>query len=211
MSKNKSLAIIGCGGHAKSVADVAIRLSYNNVFFLDPNAGDNETILGLRVYRKVPNKVLSTSLQFAPGVGDNQTRKQIIKELLNHNDELVNISSPSAYLAKDSKLGGANFIGHNAYIGPNAVIGDGCIINTASVVEHDCEVGSFSHISVNTTLAGKVKIGSNCFIGAGATIIDGVEITDNVTVGAGAVVVADINTPGTYLGVPARLHMVSAK
>src|SRR5262245_5867120 len=77
-------------------------------------------------------------------------------------------------------------------------------INTHALVEHECSVGSYSHIAVNATIAGRSKVGDHVFVGAGATVIDGVHIADRVTVGAAATVVMNIAEPGTYVGCPAR-------
>lgn len=73
-----------------------------------------------------------------------------------------------------------------------------CIFN---IVEHDCNVGDFSHILPNATICGTVNIGTNSWIGAGATVINNLNVCDDVIVGAGSVVLADIKSSGTYVGV----------
>lgn len=66
-------------------------------------------------------------------------------------------------------------------------IGKHCIINTNSTVEHDNTVRPFSHISVGNMIAGNVTIGKKTWVGSNA------------------VVVKNIDTPGTYIGVPAKI------
>jgi UDP-3-O-[3-hydroxymyristoyl] glucosamine N-acyltransferase len=85
-----------------------------------------------------------------------------------------------------------------------AKIGIGCIINTGAIVEHECLVGDYTHISVNATLAGRSNTGKFCMLGAGATVIDGISICDGVTVGAGGVVARSLSVEGIYVGVPVR-------
>ena len=92
----------------------------------------------------------------------------------------------------------------NACINTSAKIGRHCIINTASIVEHDNQIGDYVHLSPNVTCCGTVTIGELTHIGAGATIKNNINITDECIIGAGAVVVKDIQEKGTYVGVPAQ-------
>lgn len=102
-------------------------------------------------------------------------------------------------------------IAHHAHIGPMADIGVGCIINTGAIVEHECCVGDFSHISINATLAGRVKVGHHVFIGAGSVVRDKITIGDNIIIGAGSTVTHDLFEPGTYVGSPAVRHNLTEK
>jgi UDP-3-O-[3-hydroxymyristoyl] glucosamine N-acyltransferase len=71
-------------------------------------------------------------------------------------------------------------------------------------ISHDTELGDYVNLNPGAVVAGNVRIGAGCYIGAGATIIDRISIADEVTVGAGGVVAANIDSPGMYVGVPAR-------
>ena len=84
------------------------------------------------------------------------------------------------------------------------IINIGCIINTGAIIEHQCEVGNFSHIAPGVKLCGNVIIGENCLIGANSVIKPGVKIGNNVTVGAGAVVLNDIQSNSRFVGNPAK-------
>ena len=97
-----------------------------------------------------------------------------------------------------------HFVAHHAHVGPMASIGRGVVINTAAVVDHESQIGDFTHISVHATVAGRCSIGSLVFLGAGAIVIDRVRIADGVTIGAGATVIDDITEAGVYVGSPAR-------
>lgn len=80
----------------------------------------------------------------------------------------------------------------------------GCIITTCSSVDHDCEVGNYVHIAVDSHLCGDVSVGSGTWNGAGATVSNNVSVCLDCMIGAGAVVVNDIQESGTYVGVPVR-------
>lgn len=63
----------------------------------------------------------------------------------------------------------------------------------------------FCHVSVGAHLSGTVVVGTGTWIGAGATVINNVNICGKCMIGAGTVVIKDIDEPGTYIGVPAKL------
>ncbi len=193
---DKTFCLQGCGGHARSVADV---LLFNNpetkILFADKNAKEGEKIMGFDCLCTPP-----PSCVLFPAVGDNLKRKEFFKE----NTYVPNIVSKDAYLAPTASLGQGNFIAHSAHIGPLAKIGNGCIINTKAAIEHESIVGHFTHISVHCTVCGRCKIGDNVFLGAGSVVKDGVHICDDVIIGAGSVVIRNIDHAGTYVGCPVR-------
>jgi len=198
MSANKTLIIIGCGGHARSIADVALFNGYKKLVFVDENARENETILGF--YVKNDFTLLETSNQFIIGIGDNNKRETTFATYVSG----IKLISNDAYIGAQVSIDEGVFVGHNAYIGPLTCIGRNTIINTHAIVEHECIIGKHSHISINSTIAGRCKIGDNVFIGAGAIVKDGIEICSHVTIGSGSVVINDIAKSGVYVGIPAK-------
>ena len=196
MEKN-NYVIFGCGGHARSVADVILSNNKDSqIVFLDKNAKDGELIYNFPVLKDVENKQ-----NIIIALGDNLKRKELFDH---YKDDIVSIISNDSYIGFEAKIGNGTFIAHNAHLGPSVEMGKCCIINTHSVLDHEVKVGDFTHISVNATVCGKCKIGSNVFIGAGSTVKDGITICDNVTIGAGAVVVKNIEKCGIYIGCPAK-------
>ena len=68
------------------------------------------------------------------------------------------------------------------------------------------EIGEDCFIIAQVGIAGSSKIGDSCVL-AGQTGITGhVNITDHVVLGGKTGVVGNIETPGTYVGYPARPH-----
>ncbi|MCC6887436.1 MAG: NeuD/PglB/VioB family sugar acetyltransferase [Hyphomicrobiales bacterium] len=199
------LLLLGLGGHARSVADVALDLGAPALAFVNPSARPGERCLGWPCERELPGALAPDWAAF-PASGDNRRRCEQVESVLSRGWPLASIVSRRASVGCGAQVDRGVFIGHHAHIGPLASIGRGALINTAAVVEHDCIVGAFSHVSVNATVAGKSRIGAFVFVGAGATIIDGLTVADHVIIGAGATVVDDIDRPGTYVGSPARLR-----
>jgi sugar O-acyltransferase (sialic acid O-acetyltransferase NeuD family) len=201
MSGVSGLYLLGCGGHARSVCDVAIASGYRDVVFVDGASRDGETINGFPTQREFPDSP-ADGWHIFPAAGDNRAREE--QASASGSSLMATIVSPRSTVARDATIAPGTFVGHGAHVGPEARIGVGGIVNTGAIVEHQCIVGAFAHVSVNATLAGRVQIGQRAFIGAGATVIDGVKICADAVVGAGAVITSDILEPGTWVGVPAR-------
>ncbi len=199
---HKKLLILGFGGHARSVADVALACGYDELLFVDANAAPNEHFLDHPVQTSLQGLDESWVEAFAAS-GNNQQRSSQHQSILRSGMQPVCLVSPLATIGVGSVIRPGCFVGHHAHIGPMTSIGHACIINTGAMVEHEARVGDYSHVSVNSTLAGRSRLGSFSMLGAGATMIDGVSVTDEVTIGAGAVVIASIELSGTYVGVPA--------
>jgi len=198
----KGLLILGFGGHARSVADVALSVGFNSLLFIDENAREAETFLGFNVQRKFSG-ILPEGWLCMPAIGDNRQRHDQVEYARESGWPLATLISNSATIGVGADISQGCFIGHHAHVGPMAKLGVGCIINTSAVIEHESKIGDFVHISVNAVVAGRSAIGDYSFIGAGATVIDGINICNNVTIGAGSVVIRSIDCSGVYVGSPA--------
>lgn len=206
MPGHEGLIILGFGGHARSVADVALVAGYDRLLFVDPNAGESETFLGHKVVSLWDGN-LPLGWHVISAAGDNARRKNHCDLIAAHGHTPATLIAPTATIGAGSGILAGSFVAHHAHIGPMARIGYGCILNTGSIVEHEAHVGDYSHVSVNATIAGRSKLGNLSMLGAGATIIDNVEVAGNVIVGGGSVVHRNITASGTYAGTPAkRLH-----
>jgi len=201
--KPVGLIVLGFGGHARSVADVALENGVRDLLFVTPTAQPGESWAGHPVLSALPESI-PDGWQVFLAQGGNLLRRNAWLSVRVRSLELSTIIAHSASVSQRAIISPGVFIGHQAHVGPNATVGEGSILNTGSVTEHDAKIGSFAHISVNSTVAGYACVGDRTFIGAGATVIDKVSIGDDVTLGAGAVAPKDIVEPGVYVGVPAR-------
>lgn len=194
--ENKVIYILGCGGHARSVADVILDNNPSQrLVFVDKNARENETILTFPVIKSLPAEAEAVFV----AIGDNAKRRKLAE-----GKKLINVISKRAYVSSSAKLADGIFVGDGAHIGPLVQIGCGTIINTNAVIEHEDVIDDWTHVSVNATICGHVRVGKEVFLGAGSVVKDGIAICDNVTIGAGGIVIKNIGEKGIYVGVPTR-------
>ena len=191
----EKIVLLGCGGHAKSVADAILQgNSYEIAGFVDTVKNDEFVYRGIRVIGSDDDlqTLYDTGIHHAcicvGYLGHGNIRNILYEKLKNIGFTLPSIIDPSAILAADVEVGEGSFIGKGAIVNSNACIGKMCIINSGAIIEHDCIVGDFSHISVASILCGGVNVGNASFIGANSTVIQEKTIGQNCVIGAGTVV-----------------------
>jgi len=198
-----NLVIVGASGHGKVIADIAEKVGYTDIVFLD----DNPTVESCGEYKVVGGCKLALSYKqadFIVAIGSTKIRRKIQAEFIEMGLHIASLIHPSAVIASNVKIGIGTVVMAGAVINPYSVIGQGCIINTCASVDHDCRIGDYVHVSVGTHVAGTVIVGDDTWIGAGATISNNIEVANECVIGAGAVVIADILERGTYVGIPAK-------
>src|SRR5690606_26787611 len=117
-------------------------------------------------------------------VGINDNRESIVLDCEKQGFNIVTLIDPTAIVSKYCSIDFGTVVMPNVVINANAKVCRGCIINTSSVIEHDCEIGEFTHISPSVTVAGTVSIGSKCWIGMGSNVLQNIRICNDVIVGA---------------------------
>lgn len=195
------LIIIGASGHGKVVADIA-RRTYDEIIFLDRNP-EIRTCAGFEV---IGSDEMAEKIEgdMCVAIGNSGIRKALMERERSRHCFPVLIH-PNAVVAEGVEIGEGSVIMAGAVINPGAKIGRGVIINTCSSVDHDCVVGDYCHIAPGSHMSGTVTVGDGSWIGTGAVVSNNVNICAGCVIGAGGVVVKDINKPGIYIGVPARL------
>ncbi len=209
MTMSNQVFVFGSGGHSKSLVSALIRLGQDEsgIVLVDDNPS-----LGKNVPNVIPESVACSdvskqvSKNFCGFVGtDLKIRKVKILKLEDLGIKFSGFITGSTISGYNSSIHATTQVFESTYVGPSAIIGKHCVINTRSTIEHECEVGDFSHISVGAVLLGNSKVGSHVFIGAGAIVLPGVIVGDGATVGAGAVVTENVEADATVAGNPARV------
>lgn len=192
--------LLGIGGHAKVILDVALQSGNAITSVFDDDVSKlGTTFCGFNVDGVIAPSIEGQSII---AVGNNRIRK-IISQRLNQS-EWITIIHPSAIIASDVKIGIGSVVMAGVILQSGVEVGNHCIVNTGACVDHDCIIGDFAHIAPNVSMAGGIKVGEGSLIGIGSAIIPGIHIGDWSILGAGSVVVKNIPSHQTWVGNPAK-------
>lgn len=189
--------IYGASGHGKVVLDIAVRIGFKILGFID----DNPLLEVFESYKVF--KTLPKGGKYVIAIGDNTIREKIATQ--SPNNIIEALVHDTAVIALNVNLGTGTIVAASAVVNPSSTIKGNSIINTGAIVEHDCFIEDFVHISPNATICGGVTVGKGTHIGAGAVVIPGVKIGDRCIIGAGTVVLKDVPNGVTMVGNPGRI------
>ena len=216
-SGTQDLVIIGAGGHAREILDLA--LAQNRVettwnvrgclvdaaFAAEadrwpggpPRLGDlawlNETNL--------------RTCALIVAIGDSAASARIVEEIDSRGAHYTNYATlvhPSAVIGSRVELAKGVVVGARSVLTCDITVGRHAHINVASSVAHDCCVDEFATLAPGVNVAGWVHVGAGVEIGTGATVIPKVQIGKGAVVGAGGTVIRDVAPETTVVGTPAR-------
>lgn len=197
--RGKTCVLMGAGGHARVVADLATALSAEIAGVCDPALkragkeewqgfkvlGDDDFLLSVS-----PDDVLLLN-----GIGQmpsSTIRSDLFGRFSEAGFTFVPLVHPSAWVSPTATLNPGVQIMAGAIVQAGAFVGCNTIINTLSSVDHDSRIGASVHIAPGVTVCGDAIIGDDTFVGAGATIIQGINVRANSFVKAGSLVCEDL-------------------
>lgn len=202
----RPLIVIGAGGHATSVANVALSAGFSIAHFVDKNRA-GQTLLSLPIIGSVCEL---TDLRFYAlilAVGDNAARERTHKEIIESCGNVVfpSIVHPSAVVSLHATIGEGTVVMPNAVVGPNSNVGRFCILNTVSSLDHDCTMRDYASIAPGAVTGGAVSIGVRSCISIGARVKHGVTIGDDTVIGANSYVNKPMPNNVLAYGSPAKI------
>lgn len=204
--KQRQIIIFGSGGHAVSVANVAISSGYSVNKFIDSRKG-GEKLVGIDIVASIFEVIDIEGFDYAIGIGDNFVRSRIFYEIIGQ-FRLLNFPAlihRSACISEFCSIGYGTVVMPNAVVGPNTEVGRFCIINTQASIDHDGTMCDFSSLAPGVVTGGAVTIGVRSAISIGATIKHAIKIGADVVVGASSYVNKSLDHNLIAYGTPARV------
>ena len=209
--RNKSLLLIGGGGHCCSVLDCVLESGRYERIGIIEQAMTDRTLLSVPVV----GADADLPALYADGwvsafitlgsIGNPERRRALYEAVKTIGFEIPSIVSANATIGRDAEIGEGAFVGKKAVVNAGAKIEVCAIINTSAIVEQDCGIGAFAHISPGCILCGGVSVQEDAHIGAGAVVRQDITVGRNALVGAGSVVVGDIPANVLAYGNPCRV------
>lgn len=202
------LFLIGYSGHAFVVCDIFLSNGIKPYAYFDneKKSVNPYHLKYLGSERNHEELSLLNNADYFVAIGDNKIRHKVITSIQNSISKMpINAIHKNASISTTAVLGKGIMIGDGAIINACTKIGNGVISNTQSVIEHECNIGAYSHIAPGAILCGNVQVGAHTFIGARAVIKQGINIGQHVTIGAGAVIIKDIPDYSKVVGNPQKI------
>lgn len=160
------LLIIGAGGHGKVVKEVAEALNiYEKIDFLDDNSQE-------AVGKIADMETMCATYEAAfVGIGNNEFRGKLIKQLQELGYDVPLLIHPTAYVSKSASIGIGTVVEPKAIVNANTVIGTGCIISVGAIVDHDVNMGDNVHANAGSITKAGATVESFRKLEAGEVVL----------------------------------------
>ena len=202
--EQRPLVLIGTGGHAKVILDIA-RLTHRAIAgVLSPETTNYLALKTLGDDNLLKDHGFLAAHDFVIALGDTRKRRRIASSLSANDATLAILTHPGSIVAADVEIDGGTALLAGVIVNSGTRISTHCILNTGCSVDHDCRLESGVHIAPGARLCGHVICRQDAFIGAGAVIVPDQEIGLGAIVGAGATVLSSVPPAATVVGTPAR-------
>ena len=203
------LGIIGTGGFAREVLQLALDLQMKNeVCFIDiyfvefDSFFKNDSVDGIKVLKL--SECDFNQMDFIIGIGNPKIKNRIANQLRSK-VEFTSLISTNSFLAKDFIHDIGLIVMPFSYLSCNVVFGKHVHINSHCSVGHDTKIGDFFTSASSVMISGNNTIEENCYFGMNSSTRQDVKLSKNIKVGLNSGVVKDLIKPGTYFGTPAKL------
>jgi len=140
----------------------------------------------------------------------NHTRARFYERAKRDGYALVSYVHPSVQLWKSNTIGDNVFIFEDNTIQPFVGIGSDTILWSGNHIGHHTRVGNHVFISSHVVVSGNCDVGDYSFLGVNATIADEVKIGRECLIGAGALVTKSTGDGKLYAGDATSPHKVPA-
>lgn len=156
------LVILGAGGYANTVRDVAEQLNYEIVAMLDDKLS-KQPLASFIDY-------IAPDTSFIPAFGNNEFRLSWCDRIIQADGQLAILIHPSAYVSPKARIGEGVTVLPHAIVNTGTIVNRGCIINIGAIIDHDCVIEDGVHICLGAIVKADNRIPKCMKVEAGNVI-----------------------------------------
>ena len=191
----KKLAILGSGGFAKEVAELAELNGYRITACYSLTGGAFENLHRGYLPELERDRGEFDGVLLGIGAVDRETlakRRWIIDWVMERNLHCPPIVSPHALCARGVTLGDGVVVAHGAVLGVDSNAGPFSMFNVGAIVGHDVSIGTNVIIAPGAFVGGSTSVGENSLVGPLAKVLQGVALGSDTLVGIGCLAIRDL-------------------
>lgn len=205
----RNLVIIGAGGFAREVFDLA-----NYCYGSDPDfrikgfLSDGPSNIEEMGYPKVLNTVSEYEIEendvFFCGIGNVKDRKKCVELVLLKGGVFINLIHPNVVISPSVKLGIGVAIKAYCVLASDVIINDFSFLQSNVIMGHDVHVGKYCQINSFSFFAGYSKLEDLVFVGAHSKFIQNSLAEELSVIGIGSLVLKRVKKGTSVFGSPAK-------
>lgn len=205
----RNLVIIGAGGFAREVYDMANYCygheeNFRIKGFLSDSPSSIESMGYPSILGTIENYKIEESDVFFCGIGSVNDRKKCVEIILSKGGNFINLIHPSAVISPSVKIGVGVAIKAFCVLASDVVIGDFSFIQSSVIMGHDVIIGKYCQVNSFSFFAGYSKIYDQVLVGAHSKFIQNAEAEELSTIGIGSFVIRIVKKGTTVFGSPAK-------
>jgi sugar O-acyltransferase (sialic acid O-acetyltransferase NeuD family) len=200
------MVVLGAGGFAVEVADLAADAGFDVVGFVEGLDRERcaEPLDGLPVHWIDDLPQLARGHVAVCGVGAPEGRRRLVAAADACGLRFEHVVHPAAHVSLRAELGEGTVVSPGAVIAARATLGRHVLVNRGAMVGHHTTVGAFTSLMTGANIAGTTVVGEGVYVGMGALVLNGLTVGREATIAAGAVVTRDVESSIQVRGLPAR-------
>jgi len=182
MDNDKNIIILGAGGHAPVVSEIARACGFVVSAIYDDNpASVGKNVAGVAVAGRIADLPDSLTGNAFIAIGNNAVRRSLFERFGNLTWPLLIHSR--ACVSALARLDAGSIVCAGAVIQPGAVLGRQVIVNIGACVDHDSQVGDFCHIGAKAYVSVNSEVGTDCHLRPGCLLPFAAKIPPGSVVG----------------------------
>lgn len=206
MREGRSVLVLGAGGFAVEVADLAEDAGYEVAGFVEglDRTRCGEPFEGLPVHWIGELPELATAHVAVCGVGAPDAKRRLVAAAAAAGLRFATVVHPAAHVSSRAEIGEGTVVSPAAVVAAVASVGRHVLVNRGAMVGHHASIGDFTSLMTGANVAGATVVGEAVYVGMGALVLNGLTVGHDATIAAGAVVTRDVDSSVQVRGLPAR-------